>query len=101
MSEQLSTNPVVISTKRKKRVSTPRGPRTVDPGIAAIHAETKKQVTEYRRAKASQAVLDSIRAKFPKLTSGHLCTLGGDITAFLAALDAAHPTASNSTPEGA
>ena len=49
--------------KRKRRAATPRSPRNIDPGIAAIHAEAAAKVKEYRKTQGSARVLKTILGK--------------------------------------
>jgi hypothetical protein len=63
-----ATNPPVATVKvpnprapRKKRG--PSKPRVIDPGIAAIHAEAKAKVVEYRKLGASGRILKTILEK--------------------------------------
>ena len=41
----------------------PSKPRVIDPGIAAIHAEAKARVVEYRKMGASERILKTIIGK--------------------------------------
>ena len=50
--------PRPASAKRK-----PSKPRVIDPGIAAIHAEAKAKVAEYRKRTASGRILKTIVEK--------------------------------------
>ena len=54
---------------RKRKPATPRAPRTIDPGIAAINTERNEKVKAYRSAQASAKILATILNKrLPKLT---------------------------------
>jgi hypothetical protein len=59
--------PITAAPKGKKK-SAPakkpaRTPRKIDPGIAAIHAEAKAKVAEYRKMSASGRILKTIIGK--------------------------------------
>ena len=54
------TAPPQPKPSRKRRSTSPRSPRVLDPGVAAIHAEAKAKVAEYRRAQASGGILKTI-----------------------------------------
>ena len=55
---------------RKRKTSTPRKPRVIDPGIAAIHAESAQKIKVYRSTQASAKILATILNKrLPKLTA--------------------------------
>jgi len=58
-----------VPKTRKKRTPTPRAPRTIDPEIARIKAETAEKVAEYRKSLKSGGVLKTIVERLlPKLT---------------------------------
>ncbi|MFA6240398.1 MAG: hypothetical protein WC655_05695 [Candidatus Hydrogenedentales bacterium] len=60
------------TAKKPRRVSKPRQPRTIDPGVAAIHAEAKAKVASYRNAKRSQGILETIITKrLVQMTEDH------------------------------
>ena len=49
----------------------PSKPRVIDPGIAAIHAEAKARVAEYRKLSRSGRILKTILEKrLAQLTAG-------------------------------
>jgi hypothetical protein len=54
------TNPKPRASRKKKG---PSKPRVIDPGIAAIHAEAKAKVVEYRKLGASGRILKTILEK--------------------------------------
>ena len=67
MIEQTNTPPVTQPAKPINR-KTPKArklskPRVIDPGIAAIHAEAKQKVAEYRKTSASGRLLKTILEK--------------------------------------
>lgn len=57
---------------RKRKASTPRAPRTIDPGVKAIRDEATRAVAEYHKQKASGGILKTIMEKrLPQLTREH------------------------------
>lgn len=67
MSEEATKPPVGDGTNPKPRASRkkkgPSKPRVINPGIAAIHAEAKAKVAEYRKLTASGRILKTILEK--------------------------------------
>jgi hypothetical protein len=67
-----TTPPAPAASVRKRKRSSPRAPRTVDPGISAIRKEFSDKVKAYRSAQASSGILKTIIEKrLPKLTAEH------------------------------
>ena len=54
---------LVTKPPRKRKAATPRAPRVIDPGIAAIHTAAKAEVLNYRRKQASARLLATIITK--------------------------------------
>ncbi len=70
-----SAAPVAAPPKVKKKTAPAqkpaRTPRKIDAGIAAIHAEAKEKVAEYRKMGASGRILKTIVGKrLAQLTTG-------------------------------
>ena len=55
--------PKVTKPRAAKNKKSPPKPRFIDPGIAAIHAEAKAKVAEYRKLTASGRILKTILDK--------------------------------------
>lgn len=66
---ETQTNAPTEKRTRTKRASKPRKPRTLDEGIAAIHAETRAKIAQYRLKINSSKITDTfISKRLPKLT---------------------------------
>ena len=74
--------PPTTKPKSKRKKSTPRAPRTIDPEVAALRAQHKEAVKQLHRARASSGVLKRIQALVPKLTDIHLAILSAEIRNF-------------------
>jgi len=92
MSDNQIISTMPSAPKRKRKASTPRGPRVVDPGIKAIHDDAKKQVAKYRKAARSAGILAGILKKLPSLTGSDRNLLFNE---------SRYPTAATTTPEEA
>lgn len=53
----------LIPQKRKRKSTTSRGPRTVDPDVLAIRAEATRKVKELHKSRASAKLLKTILDK--------------------------------------
>jgi len=60
MDEPITTVLTPTKPARKSRKRTPSGPRKIDPGIAAIHEETRKRIAAYRKTQNSSKILATI-----------------------------------------
>ncbi len=66
------TPAIKLASKKPRKSTKPRQPRTIDPGVAAIHAEAKAKVASYRDAKRSQGILDTfLNKRLGQLTDSH------------------------------
>lgn len=67
MIEEASKPPVVTvkvpNPRAARKKKEPSKPRVIDPGIAAIHAEARAKVAEYRKLTASGRILKTILEK--------------------------------------
>lgn len=72
MTEEQTLPDRTPKTKRSRKPAAPRVRKPKDPGILAIEQAAAKQKEEYRKAQASQAILDRIIDKLvPRLTEEH------------------------------
>jgi hypothetical protein len=53
----------IYAARKTPKLRKPSKPRVIDPGIAAIHAEAKARVVEYRKMGASGRILKTIIGK--------------------------------------
>ncbi len=67
---------------RKRRATTSRAPRQIDPGVAAIRADATLRIQEYHRQQHSGAVLKRIQKDFVRLTTQHKEALFDELKEF-------------------
>ena len=61
----------INAARKTPKLRKPSKPRVIDPGIAAIHAEAKARVAEYRKLSRSGRILKTILEKrLAQLTAG-------------------------------
>jgi hypothetical protein len=71
MSDTIETPAPAATRSRKRKLITPRSPRTIDPGVAAIRARASAEIKEYHRSQASAGILKTIIEKrLAQLTNG-------------------------------
>lgn len=62
--------PAPTPTRKRKKSTAPRAPRTIDPGVAQIRKEASERIKEYHKSQASEKLLATILDKrLPQLTT--------------------------------
>ena len=78
------TTPPPAKKPRKPRATKPqRTPRAVDPAIAALKQQFKRQMADYKAEQRSGKVLAKITAQLHKLTFGDKLLLAGALPALV------------------